>query len=88
MELTPAVLTPSAHRDTFPRDHLPPPEQWPELVFDPPGLRGPDRLNCAVELLDRTVERFGAAAPSSISRRATPGRTANCAATSTGSPMS
>ncbi|MET4925894.1 AMP-binding protein [Streptomyces sp. PSRA5] len=63
MELTPAVLTPSAHRDTFPRDHLPPPEQWPELVFDPPELRGPDRLNCAVELLDRTVERFGADRP-------------------------
>ncbi|MFC8825975.1 AMP-binding protein [Streptomyces sp. NPDC057137] len=63
MELTPAVLTPSAHRDTFPRDHLPPAEQWPELVFDPPELRGPDRLNCAVELLDRTVERFGADRP-------------------------
>ncbi|MEU0953583.1 AMP-binding protein [Streptomyces niveus] len=63
MELTPAVLTPSAHRDTFPRDHLPPAGQWPELVFDPPELRGPDRLNCAVELLDRTVERFGADRP-------------------------
>lgn len=63
MELTPAVLTPSAHRDTFPRDHLPPAEQWPEFVFDPPELRGPDRLNCAVELLDRTVERFGADRP-------------------------
>ncbi|WP_329075404.1 AMP-binding protein [Streptomyces niveus] len=63
MELTPAVLTPSAHRDTFPRDHLPPPEQWPELLFDPPLLRGPDRLNCAVELLDRTVDRFGADRP-------------------------
>ncbi|MEU0523710.1 AMP-binding protein [Streptomyces niveus] len=63
MELTPAVLTPSAHRDTFPRDHLPPAGQWPELDFDPPELRGPDRLNCAVELLDRTVERFGADRP-------------------------
>ncbi|WP_405793636.1 AMP-binding protein [Streptomyces sp. NBC_01506] len=63
MELTPAVLTPSAHRDTFPRDHLPPAEQWPELVFDPPGLRGPDRLNCAAELLDRTVDRLGADRP-------------------------
>lgn len=63
MELTPAVLTPSAHRDTFPRDHLPPAEQWPELVFDPPGPRGPDRLNCAVELLDGTVERHGADRP-------------------------
>lgn len=63
MELTPAVLTPSAHRDTFPRDHLPPAGQWPELVFDPPELRGPDRLNCAVELLDRTVDAFGADRP-------------------------
>ncbi|MFF2187994.1 AMP-binding protein [Streptomyces sp. NPDC058155] len=63
MELTPAVLTPSAHRDTFPRDHLPPAGQWPELVFDPPELRGPDRLNCAVELLDRTVDGFGADRP-------------------------
>ncbi|MER7110888.1 AMP-binding protein [Streptomyces sp. NPDC000229] len=52
-------LTPSAHRDTFARDHLPPREQWPELVFDLPELRYPDRLNCGTELLDRTVDRFG-----------------------------
>lgn len=51
--------TTSAHVDTFARDHLPPPDQWPELRFDLPELRYPDRLNCAVELLDRTVERFG-----------------------------
>ncbi|QGV78018.1 AMP-binding protein [Streptomyces ficellus] len=56
-------LTPSAHRDTFARDHLPPREQWPELLFDLPGLRYPDRLNCGRELLDRTVERFGASRP-------------------------
>ncbi|MFF7447911.1 MULTISPECIES: AMP-binding protein [unclassified Streptomyces] len=41
----------SAHVDTFARDHLPPPGQWPELVFDLPELRYPDRLNCAAELL-------------------------------------
>lgn len=41
----------SAHVDTFARDHLPPPEQWPELPFDLPELRYPDRLNCAAELL-------------------------------------
>ncbi|WP_156725503.1 AMP-binding protein [Streptomyces apocyni] len=58
MELTP--LTASAHADTFSRDHLPPVEQWPRLVFDLPELAYPDRLNCGVELLDRTVERFGA----------------------------
>ncbi|MEU1199222.1 AMP-binding protein [Streptomyces sp. NPDC005813] len=43
--------TDSAHVDTFPRDHLRPPGQWPELRFDLPELRYPDRLNCAVELL-------------------------------------
>jgi 2-aminobenzoate-CoA ligase len=43
----------SAHVDTFARDHLPPPEEWPELRFDLPELRYPDRLNCAAELLDR-----------------------------------
>ncbi|MER6981240.1 AMP-binding protein [Streptomyces carpinensis] len=44
----------SAHVDTFARDHLPPPGQWPELRFDLPELQYPDRLNCAAELLDRT----------------------------------
>ncbi|MFI5977245.1 AMP-binding protein [Streptomyces sp. NPDC051452] len=41
----------SAHVDTFARDHLPPPHEWPELRFDLPELRYPDRLNCAAELL-------------------------------------
>jgi 2-aminobenzoate-CoA ligase len=46
--------------DTFPRDHLPPADQWPHLLLDLPTLRAyPERLNCATELLDRTVERFG-----------------------------
>ncbi|MEU1037611.1 AMP-binding protein [Streptomyces sp. NPDC005907] len=56
-------MSPSAHVDTFTRDHLPPPDQWPDLRFELPGLCYPDRLNCAVELLDRTVERFGAGRP-------------------------
>ncbi|MFI5805926.1 AMP-binding protein [Streptomyces sp. NPDC051561] len=56
-------LHPSAHTDTFPRDHLPPAEQWPELVFELPELRYPARLNCAVELLDRTLEEFRADRP-------------------------
>lgn len=56
-------LSPSAHLDTFARDHLPPPEEWPRLVFDRPGLRYPERLNCGAELLDRSVERFGADRP-------------------------
>ncbi|MEU3337654.1 AMP-binding protein [Streptomyces sp. NPDC006668] len=41
----------SAHVDTFARDHLPPPDQWPDLPFELPGLRYPHRLNCAAELL-------------------------------------
>ncbi|MFE1425468.1 AMP-binding protein [Streptomyces fungicidicus] len=41
----------TAHVDTFARDHLPPPGQWPELRFDLPELRYPERLNCAAELL-------------------------------------
>lgn len=42
----------SAHVDTFARDHLPPPDEWPRLSFDLPELRYPGRLNCAAELLD------------------------------------
>ena len=41
----------SAHIDTFARDHLPPHEEWPELLFELPELRYPDRVNCAAELL-------------------------------------
>jgi 2-aminobenzoate-CoA ligase len=52
-------LSPSAHVDTFCRDRLPPPEQWPRLRFDLPELAYPVRLNCAEELLDATVRRFG-----------------------------
>jgi 2-aminobenzoate-CoA ligase len=44
----------TAHVDTFARDHLPPPDQWPHLLFDLPELRYPERLNCAAELLART----------------------------------
>ena len=47
----------TAHVDTFTRDHLPPREQWPDLTFDLPELRYPERLNCGVELLDRALER-------------------------------
>jgi 2-aminobenzoate-CoA ligase len=47
----------SAHVDTFARDHLPPRDQWPELVFTLPELRYPEELNCATELLDRALER-------------------------------
>jgi 2-aminobenzoate-CoA ligase len=52
-------LSPSAHIDTFCRDNLPPQAEWPELLFDLPGLQYPRRLNCAVELVDAVVERLG-----------------------------
>jgi 2-aminobenzoate-CoA ligase len=45
----------TAHLDTFARDNLPPRSQWPELIFDIPELRYPERLNCVTELLDETV---------------------------------
>jgi 2-aminobenzoate-CoA ligase len=48
-------MTVSAHVDTFARDHLPPRDQWPELLYDLPELQYPEVLNCAAELLDATV---------------------------------
>jgi 2-aminobenzoate-CoA ligase len=48
---------PSAHVDTFARDHLPPPDQLPEFLFEPPELRLPAQLNCAAELLDAPTAR-------------------------------
>lgn len=48
-------MTTSAHVDTFCADSLPPREQWPVLL----PLDYPERLNCSVELLDRTVDEHG-----------------------------
>jgi 2-aminobenzoate-CoA ligase len=45
----------SSRIDTFARDHLPPREQWPDFLFDRREYRYPQRINCAVELLDRRV---------------------------------
>jgi len=47
----------SAHVDTFARDNLPPPDAWPEFLFDLPELQYPPRMNCGAELLDRAVAR-------------------------------
>jgi 2-aminobenzoate-CoA ligase len=47
----------TAHLDTFARDNLPPPDQWPELIFELPELQYPERVNCAAELLDKWVEQ-------------------------------
>ncbi|MFD9907646.1 AMP-binding protein [Streptomyces sp. NPDC059063] len=49
----------TGHVDTFTREHLPPPEQWPALVHDRPELHYPARLNCGADLLDRTTARHG-----------------------------
>ena len=56
-------LTRSAHTDTFCRDHLPPPDQWPEFRFELPELAYPDRLNCATVLLDDVIAEHGADRP-------------------------
>ena len=47
----------TAHIDTFAADNLPSPEQQPEFIFELPELQFPERLNCAVELLDRHVDQ-------------------------------
>jgi 2-aminobenzoate-CoA ligase len=50
----------SAHSDSFARDRLPPPHLLPELLFELPELQFAPRLNCAVELLDRAIDKgFG-----------------------------
>ena len=50
-------MRPSGHADTFARQHLPPVDQWPELIFELPELRYPDRFNCAAEFVDAHVTR-------------------------------
>ncbi|MGR6468413.1 AMP-binding protein [Rhizobium sp. PAMB 3182] len=52
------MLGPSAHADTFARDNLPLPADWPEI--DLSGFDYPEWLNAGVELSDRMVDRgFG-----------------------------
>ncbi len=51
-------LGPSGHTDSFTRDRLPPPAQWPDINLG--GFDYPEWLNAAVELTDRMVEKgFG-----------------------------
>ena len=59
MERDTMDLSPSAHQDTFTRDHLPPKDQWPVLEFSLPELQYPDRLNAAEALLDHTIAVHG-----------------------------
>jgi len=53
--LTAASLGPSSYQDTFAREQLPPPGQWPQFDFALPALAYPARLNCVAELLDAAV---------------------------------
>jgi len=47
---------PTAHVDTFARDHLPPPELWPVMdLSGVPHLAALTHLNAAAELLDATA---------------------------------
>jgi 2-aminobenzoate-CoA ligase len=46
-------MSATAHRDSFVRDRLPPPELQPDFLFDLPELQYPERLNAAVELIDK-----------------------------------
>ena len=50
-----AALSPSAYQDNFAREHLPPPDQWPEFLLGTPAPGHPERLNCVAELLDSAV---------------------------------
>jgi len=64
-------MIPSTHVDTFCRDNLPATAQWPEFTFVLPELRYPDRFNCAVELLDRWIERGHGERPCIVSPQET-----------------
>ncbi len=44
----------TAHIDTFARDRLPPPQQWPAFLFNE-DTQYPERMNCALELVERHV---------------------------------
>ena len=55
---TPPSLSPSAHIDTFCRDNLPAPQDWPEIILAP-ETEYPDRLNCAAALLDEVIAEHG-----------------------------
>ncbi len=60
MNQRPVTLGPSGHEDTFTRDRLPIDGEWPDLLLDRPEFQYPERLNVAVELTDRMVDRgFG-----------------------------
>jgi 2-aminobenzoate-CoA ligase len=63
--MTPAAahLSPSAHVDTFTRDHLPPAGLWPAIEFTTRELSYTGRLNAAAELIDVPAGALGAGRP-------------------------
>lgn len=63
---SPETLSPSAHTDTFCRDNLPDPADWPEIVLGP-DTSYPDRLNCATALLDDVIREHGGDRPCLLS---------------------
>jgi 2-aminobenzoate-CoA ligase len=56
-------LSPSAHVDSFTRDHLPPEREWPTIEFTTPELHYPERLNAGTELIDFPAATFGVDRP-------------------------
>jgi len=56
----------SGHSDTFTRDNLPTEADWPELLFDLPELKYPERLNCAAELLTGAIDNGFADRPAIV----------------------
>jgi 2-aminobenzoate-CoA ligase len=42
--------------DTFAKDRLPPPDEWPEIDLSHPAYRYPARINCVAEFLDNWIE--------------------------------
>jgi 2-aminobenzoate-CoA ligase len=57
----------SGHVDTFTRDQLPPPDQWPGFLFTLPGMPYPERLNCASAFIDDHVKAGHGESPCLIS---------------------
>jgi 2-aminobenzoate-CoA ligase len=56
--MNPATAAPSVQADQFVHDHLPPPEQWPQMRYDLPELNIPAQANLVDVLFDQ-VEKNG-----------------------------
>ena len=65
------AATPSAQTDRFVQDRLPPPAQWPTLIYPLPELRIPDRANLVDVLFTRAIQAGHADRPMLRSDRIT-----------------